>query len=164
MFGKVNYQFNSKAHPADSLPAGGAGRMDMVRAAALAHAMRTPDGKPPSADGARFPAQPFLLRQMLELNEALRQPPARGLAQQARYASDPWFGLARQQLLRDIAARRAAGDSFGSIAHALNLRRVPGEHGGRWYGATVRKFLLRTQAETRQPDAFTLAGSGSGKQ
>jgi hypothetical protein len=51
--------------------------------------------------------------------------------------------------MADITARRAAGESFGCIAHALNERGERGEHGGRWYGATVRRFILRTQAETR---------------
>jgi hypothetical protein len=53
----------------------------------------------------------------------------------------------RSQLVIDILERRKAGDSFGCIAHALNKQGIPGEHGGRWYGSTVRNIVLRTQAE-----------------
>lgn len=53
----------------------------------------------------------------------------------------------RSQLAIDIFERRKAGDSFGCIAHALNKQGIPGEHGGRWYGSTVRNIVLRTQAE-----------------
>jgi hypothetical protein len=93
--------------------------------------------------------QTFLLQQMLELTEALHGKPARGTAREPDRDDDPFSGAARQQLLRDIDARRQAGESFGWIAHVLNQRGIRGEHGGRWYGATVRNFILRTQAETR---------------
>jgi hypothetical protein len=89
--------------------------------------------------------QTFLLQQMLELTAALHRKPARETARMPCRADDPFSGPARQQLLRDIDARRRAGESFGCIAHALNQRGIRGEHGGRWYGATVRNFILRTQ-------------------
>ena len=91
----------------------------------------------------------FLLQQLRELTDALRRPPGKGRARAAEYTEQPWSDEHRQRLLRDINTRRAAGESFGWIAHALNERGERGEHGGRWYGATVRNFILRTQAETR---------------
>lgn len=59
------------------------------------------------------------------------------------YQSEP----SRSQLVINILERRKAGDSFGCIAHALNKHGIPGEHGGRWYGTTVRNVILRTHAE-----------------
>lgn len=91
----------------------------------------------------------FLLRQLSELTEALHRPPARHVPCAPAHACEPWSDEHRQRLLRDIRTRRAAGESFGCIAHALNERGERGEHGGRWYGASVRSFILRTQAETR---------------
>ncbi|WP_075795777.1 recombinase family protein [Massilia putida] len=92
--------------------------------------------------------QTFLLQQMLELTDALHRTSAKHAAQKAGYADDPWSDLARQEILRDISERRKAGDSFGCIANALNQRGVRGEHGGRWYGATVRNFILRNDVTT----------------
>ena len=90
----------------------------------------------------------FLLQQLSELTEALYRPPARS-APRTVHAEEAWSDEHRRRLLRDISARRAAGESFGCIAHALNERGERGEHGGRWYGATVRNFILRTRVETR---------------
>ena len=90
-----------------------------------------------------------LLQQMLELNEAMQRPPASQGAREAALAGD--HGKAcrqRPEQLRDKPERRSAGASFGAIAHLLNQRGLRGEHGGRWYAATVRNFLLRTQFET----------------
>jgi hypothetical protein len=91
----------------------------------------------------------FLLQQLSELTEALHRPPARRTARTPAHADEAWSEEDRRRLMADITARRAAGESFGCIAHALNERGERGEHGGRWYGATVRRFILRTQAETR---------------
>ena len=90
-----------------------------------------------------------LLRQLSELTEALYRQPGKSGTRTTGCTDEPWSDEHRQRLLSDISARRAAGESFGCIAHALNERGERGEHGGRWYGATVRNFILRTQAETR---------------
>jgi hypothetical protein len=87
----------------------------------------------------------FLLQQLSELTEALHRPPGKGGARPPVYADEPWSDEHRRRLLRDISTRRAAGESFGYIAHALNERGERGEHGGRWYGATVRNFILRSK-------------------
>jgi hypothetical protein len=90
----------------------------------------------------------FLLQQMLELNDALHRQPGKGATRTAGCAGEPWPDEARRRLVAEIGARRAAGDSFGCIAHALNQRGIRGEHGGRWYGATVRNFILRNNVTT----------------
>lgn len=95
--------------------------------------------------------QTFLLQQMLELTDALRRPAGKPAPRKVFDPHEPWPEELRQQIARDIAERRLAGESFGCIAHALNQRGIPGEHGGRWYGATVRNFFLRnTASPTKQ--------------
>ena len=81
----------------------------------------------------------FLLQQMIELTEALQREPGAKVAR--RVAPDVPPG----QLFIDMTERRKAGDSFGTIAHALNRQGVRGKYGGRWYGATVRNFIRRMQ-------------------
>ena len=90
----------------------------------------------------------FLLQQMLDLTEALHREPGKRRARAADHAEDGWSDEERRRLVVDIGTRRAAGDSFGSIAHALNQGGIRGEHGGRWYGATVRNFILRYNVTT----------------
>lgn len=89
-----------------------------------------------------------VFQQILELNEAMRRPPGERAARDKRLADDEQACRRRKELLRDIRERRSAGDSFGLIAYLLNQRGLRGEHGGRWYGTTVRNLLLRTQFET----------------
>ncbi|MCS0630504.1 recombinase family protein [Telluria mixta] len=90
--------------------------------------------------------QTFLLQQMVELTDALRRTSRTSAPRKAYDPHEPWPEELRRQLAHDIDERRRAGESFGCIAHALNQRGIPGEHGGRWYGATVRNFLLRNTA------------------
>lgn len=92
----------------------------------------------------------FLLQQMLELTDALHRQSGKGATRTAGCADAPWSDEERRRLVADIGARRAAGASFGCIAHALNQRGIRGEHGGRWYGATVRNFILRNNVTTIQ--------------
>lgn len=91
----------------------------------------------------------FLLRQLSELADALRGQPTSKRPRAGSRAYQPWSNEKRQRLLRDMTARRTAGESFGCIAQALNELGVCGEHGGRWYAASVRYFILRTRMETR---------------
>lgn len=91
----------------------------------------------------------FLLRQLSELTEALRRRPVRDKTPAPPRPGKLWTDEYRARLLRDILAHRTAGRSFGSIAHALNERGERGEFGSRWYGSTVRNFILRTQAQAR---------------
>jgi len=91
----------------------------------------------------------FLLRQLNELTEALRRDAVRESTPAPRRVLRVWPDEFRQRLLLDILAHRAAGHSFGSIARALNQRGELAEFGSRWYGATVRNFILRTQAQAR---------------
>jgi hypothetical protein len=102
----------------------------------------------PAGGEAVMGQQAFLLQQMLELTEALHRTSRKDAAHKAQYAGEPWSDAVRRQLVRDIGERRKAGDSFGCIANALNQRGVRGEHGGRWYGATVRNFILRNDVTT----------------
>lgn len=90
--------------------------------------------------------QTFLLQQMLELTDALRHTSGRPAPRKVYVPHEPWPEELRRELAREIGERRLAGESFGCIAHALNQRGIPGEHGGRWYGATVRNFFLRNTA------------------
>jgi len=91
----------------------------------------------------------FLLRQLSELADALKGQPPGKRPRGGSHAYQPWSHDKRQRLLRDMTARRTAGESFGCIAQALNELGVRGEHGGRWYAASVRYFILRTRIETR---------------
>ena len=91
----------------------------------------------------------YLLRQLNELTDALKGQPSNKRSRATSHAYQPWSNEKRQRLLRDMTARRTAGESFGCIAQALNELGVRGEHGGRWYAASVRYFILRTQMETR---------------
>ena len=91
----------------------------------------------------------LLLRQLSELADALKGQPTRRWSGTTRHAYQRWSDEKRQRLLRDLTARRTAGESFGCIAQALNELGMRGEHGGRWYAASVRDFILRTQMETR---------------
>lgn len=60
----------------------------------------------------------------------------------------------RAQLVIEILRRREMGESFGCIAHALNKQGIPGEQGGRWYGATVRNIFLQTQSRQKRQTTF----------
>jgi hypothetical protein len=90
----------------------------------------------------------FLLQQMIELTDALHRQSEKRSVRAASYGAEPWSDEERQRILREIGTRRADGASFGCIAHALNVLGIRGEHGGRWYGATVRNVLLRYAATT----------------
>ena len=46
-------------------------------------------------------------------------------------------------LLESIHARRSRGESFASIAAALNKQGYSGGYGGRWYAGSVWAFLQR---------------------
>lgn len=46
-------------------------------------------------------------------------------------------------LLERISERRARGESFSSIAAALNSEGVSGRYGGRWYASSVRVYMQR---------------------
>ncbi|WP_206047121.1 recombinase family protein, partial [Noviherbaspirillum denitrificans] len=48
-----------------------------------------------------------------------------------------------ESLLRCVAEQRMRGKSFSSIAAMLNKQGLRGRHGGRWYSASVRDYLLR---------------------
>lgn len=91
----------------------------------------------------------FLWPQLGEPTDALSGQRTRKRPNTAGHAYQRWPDEKRQRLLRDLTARRTAGESFGCIAQALNELGVRGEHGGRWYAASVRYFILRTQMETR---------------
>jgi hypothetical protein len=60
----------------------------------------------------------------------------------------------RAQLVIEIFRRRKVGESFACIAHALNKQDIPGEQGGRWYGATVRNIFLQTQSREKHQTTF----------
>lgn len=88
----------------------------------------------------------FLLHQMLESAAGMKQPDQNLRTRSAHSAfrmSEPF----RAKLVIDILERRKAGHSFGCIAHTLNEQGIPGENGGRWYGATLRNIVLRAQSE-----------------
>ena len=89
----------------------------------------------------------FLLQQLCELSDALQRQSAKGRTCTTGGADKAWSSEERQRILRVIGTRRAAGESFGGIAHALNQDGIRGGCGGRWYGATVRNFILRTRVE-----------------
>ena len=44
-------------------------------------------------------------------------------------------------LVAELRRLRAAGASFGAIAAAMNRRGLRGRMGGRWFPATVRRYL-----------------------
>jgi hypothetical protein len=90
----------------------------------------------------------FLLQQMVELTDALHQRSGKGRARTAGHCIEPWSDEERRRIFHEIGTRRADGESFGCIAHALNVLGIRGEHGGRWYGATVRNFTLRHAVST----------------
>ena len=60
--------------------------------------------------------------------------------------------------LGELLRLRALGASYVTLATMLNRRAIKGEHGGRWYGATVRKRLLRVTAADPPGHARTSAG------
>jgi hypothetical protein len=90
----------------------------------------------------------FLLQQMVELTDALHRQSCKGRARTAGHGVEPWSDEERRRILHEVGTRRAGGASFGCIAHALNGLGIRGEHGGRWYGATVRNFILRHAVST----------------
>ncbi|WP_374046789.1 recombinase family protein [Massilia sp. YIM B02763] len=51
--------------------------------------------------------------------------------------------LNTSQIVIEIIKLRAAGESFGRIAHWLNERGLRSEYGGRWYAASVRNVIIR---------------------
>jgi hypothetical protein len=90
----------------------------------------------------------FLLQQMVELTDALQRQSGKGRARTAGDHVESWSDEERRRILHEVGTRRADGASFGCIAHALNGLGIRGEHGGRWYGATVRNFILRNNVTT----------------
>ncbi|WP_147376887.1 recombinase family protein [Noviherbaspirillum saxi] len=51
--------------------------------------------------------------------------------------------VASAGLLESINAQRARGESFASIAAALNKQGFSGGYGGRWYASSVWAYLQR---------------------
>jgi hypothetical protein len=61
---------------------------------------------------------------------------------------------APQPLSPELAARmlalRAQGASFNLIAASLNQSGLRGRQGGRWFASSVRRALLRAEANFKQ--------------
>jgi hypothetical protein len=51
--------------------------------------------------------------------------------------------VATAGLLGQINERRVGGESFSSIAAALNRKGISGNYGGRWYASSVREYMQR---------------------
>lgn len=72
-----------------------------------------------------------------------------GMAQ--RKAEGVTLGRPRKlepELLEEIKARHAAGESMNAIARALTSNGTPTAHGGvKWYAATIQKVLQREDAQ-----------------
>ncbi len=73
-----------------------------------------------------------------------------GMAQ--RKAEGVTLGRPRKlapELLEEIKARHAAGESMNAIASELTSNGTPTAHGGaKWYAATIRKILQREDAQS----------------
>jgi DNA invertase Pin-like site-specific DNA recombinase len=77
------------------------------------------------------------------ISKRIRQALARRRAQGVRLGRPPTMS---PYALERIRRERAAGKTLAAIAHGLNADRVPTAQGGhRWYPATVRYTLKRTQ-------------------
>lgn len=85
-----------------------------------------------------MPYSDFIYRQLVTLN-AGRPGRPRPFPRQDPPAA---LGLS-DSMLRIIAEQRKRGESFSSIAAALNKQGLRGSNGGRWYSASVREYLLR---------------------
>ena len=86
----------------------------------------------------------FMLQQLVELTEALqaRTTPLCGVFQESKSGR---YGGSRQglsdQLVSELAERRAMGESYSALAADLNRRGMRSARGTRWYMTTVRDLL-----------------------
>ena len=87
-----------------------------------------------------------MLQQLLDNSIASSAPACRWRIDEHRkgiYPGDVSTPVAISELLESINARRARGESFASIAAALNKQGVSGRYGGRWYAGSVWAYLQR---------------------
>ena len=119
--------------------------------AALLAAAHTQGWALVALDSAPHPARPaadpnlvaaFAPFEQRLISERTRQALARKRAQGVRLGRPPTIAA---YVIERIRRERAAGNSLAAIANALNNDRVPTAQGGqRWYPATIRHTLNRT--------------------
>lgn len=92
-----------------------------------------------------------MLRELLELTDAYH-----ALRSGVRCTTDKKLNDARRvkhinledQLLPEIIARRARGESYSAIAIDLNRRGMRGGYGARWYASSVSLLMRRSLSKT----------------
>jgi len=83
----------------------------------------------------------FMLQQLLDDSGHRRW--RRSEARAAMPPNENMRPMPASGLLESIHARRSKGESFASIAAALNKQGCSGGYGGRWYASSVWAFLQR---------------------